>query len=672
MSQHPEHEAEQAYIQRAHDEYARALADVEGSLEWALADKKNPDAMALAANLTTRVRQLAAAGNYAPCFARLDDEDGSQLYIGRQHIADADQNPVVIDWRAPVAAPFYRATPLDPMGCVLRRQFMLEELELVEIYDTDLTDPNSSVGVPDPLLAEINRARTGRMREVVSTIQIEQDEIVRARRDQPLFVQGGPGTGKTVVGLHRAAYLLYEHRNILSTDGVLVLGPNERFIEYISDVLPQLGERTVRQATLFRLLDTRRQYGQSVASLEVDRLRTDGRMATLIDLALRRLAVLPVDDLRVRGRFGGSTIVADASARLMAESLEKHAEVGVARQTWVAGVVRELFRGLTKRDSTSISEYATEVKRDADFKRYIDTHWKSTTETQAFALMARTLKAAPQVASQAGFSEAEVSVLAAHGTAKPADGLDLVLLDEIKAALGKRIGTFGHVILDEAQDLSPMELRAVGRRIAGGSITVLGDLAQSTGLHTYASWEAVAAHMLPPAADQRDAGAAADAPAMVSQLSVGYRVPAEFMEVANRLLPMMRIDLAPTGFIRSAGQPAQFHLVEADAVGPTAASLANELAGVGQTVAVIGPRPILDELVSAGALDGSVVVLTPAESKGLEFEGVVLVEPSLILAEQPAGMNKLFVALTRALQDLHLVGEARLPDGLMEGIQLVR
>ncbi len=626
MSQHPEHEAEQAYIHRAHDEYARALSDVEGSLAWAMADKKNPDAMALAANLTTRVRQLEAAGNYAPCFARLDDEDGSQLYIGRQHIADADQNPVVIDWRAPVAAPFYRATPLDPMGCVLRRQFMLEELELVEIYDTDLSDPNSSVGVPDPLLAEINRARTGRMREVVSTIQIEQDEIVRASRDQPLFVQGGPGTGKTVVGLHRAAYLLYEHRNVLSTDGVLVLGPNERFIEYISDVLPQLGERTVRQATLFRLLDTRRQFGQSVAPREVDRLRTDARMATLIDLALRNLAVRPVDDLRVRGKFGGSTIAADVSAELMRNALLNHHGVGLARQTWVAGVVRELFRGLPKRDSTSISEYATEVRRSDDYKRYIESHWKSTTETQAFALLVRTLKSAPDVAAQAGFSEAEAAVLASHGKAKAVDGLDLVLLDEIKAALGKRIGSFGHVILDEAQDLSPMELRAVGRRVAGGSITVLGDLAQSTGLQTYASWEAVAEHMLPSSTTGRDLTPT------VSQLSIGYRVPAEFMEVANRLLPMMRVDLAPTGFIRSAGQPAQFHQVSPDAVGPKAAAVANDLASLALTVAVIGPRSVLDELADSGALDGSVAALTPSEAKGLEFEGVVLVEPSKVLA----------------------------------------
>ncbi|MDH3707894.1 MAG: DUF2075 domain-containing protein, partial [Acidimicrobiia bacterium] len=226
MSEHPDVAAEQAYIDRARDELDRATADVQASLTAAEQDRHNPDAAALAANLRARLYRLDTAAVHAPCFARLDDEDGDRLYIGRQHIADRRHEPVVIDWRAPRAAAFYRATPLDPMGCVLRRQFILEDRELVEIYDTDLSDPDASVGVPDPLLAEINRARTGRMREVVATIQVEQDEIVRARRDQPLFVQGGPGTGKTVVGLHRAAYLLYEHRDVLSKDGVLVLGPN--------------------------------------------------------------------------------------------------------------------------------------------------------------------------------------------------------------------------------------------------------------------------------------------------------------------------------------------------------------------------------------------------------------------------------------------------------------
>ncbi|MGI9600872.1 MAG: HelD family protein [Acidimicrobiales bacterium] len=653
MSEHPDFASEQAYLNRARTELARTMVDVQASLDWALEDKLNPDMAALAANLRGRLYRLESADSYAPCFARLDDEDGEQLYIGRQHIADAEQTPVVIDWRAPRAAAFYRATPLDPMGCVLRRQFILEDLDLVEIYDTDLTDPEASAGVPDPLLAEINRARTGRMREVVATIQVEQDQIVRAPRDQPLFVQGGPGTGKTVVGLHRAAYLLYEHRDVLSKDGVLVLGPNERFMEYISEVLPQLGERTVRQLTLTRLLDSRRRALPSTGPRQFDRLRTDVRMAELVDAALRTRAVPPTEDLRVRGRFGGSTITAEKAGTLMADALDDAANIGVARQSWIAEVVRALFRELPNRSQTSISEYASAVRRDDGFTRYIDTHWKATSESQAFALLWRSL---PETGPMVGFSDDECAVLTEHRRSRPADTIDMVIVDEIRAALGKRSPTHGHVVVDEAQDLSPLELRAVGRRVDKGSITVLGDLAQSTGLHTYDSWEQVAQLMA--VEDHRPA---------VGQLSIGYRVPAEFVEVANQLLPLMAVDLAPTGFIRSAGQPADLFLTATDEMVERVMIAVDEQLGTARTVAVIGRRPDLDQL---GDLPADVAALTPAESKGLEFEAVIIVEPTAILHEPISGPNQLFVALTRALQSLTLVGAEPLPDELMTGLSV--
>ncbi|MDH4169925.1 MAG: AAA family ATPase [Acidimicrobiia bacterium] len=651
MSDHPDFAAEQDYLDRARVELDRAREEVRASFDWADQDRSDPDAMALAANLRARLYQLDTAGSYAPCFARLDDEDGEQLYIGRQHIADREQNPVVIDWRAPRAAAFYRATPLDPMGCVLRRQFILEDQDLVEIYDTDLSDPHASVGVPDPLLAEINRARTGRMREVVATIQVEQDEIVRAPREQPLFVQGGPGTGKTVVGLHRAAYLLYEHRDVLSKDGVLILGPNERFMEYISEVLPQLGERTVRQLTLSQLLAGRRRLPQSAGPHPFDRLRTGHRMAELISAALRSRAEPPDTDLRVRTRFGSASIAADRAAELMDDALGRYPTVGLARRNWIAGVVRELFRALPQRDRTSVSDYASEVRRADGFRGYVDRHWKADSEAEGFALVWRTLETRPDIAERCRFSEAERETLAAHRRAKPRDTLDLVVLDEVRAALGKRTPTHGHVVLDEAQDLTPLELRAVGRRVDKGSITVLGDLAQSTGLHTYPSWHRVAQLM---AIDAHEP--------IVGQLSIGYRVPAEFVELANRLLPRMGADLAPTGFIRNAGRLPRFALLAAEQVTGTAMATARELAKSVHTVAVVAPAETVASLADP---EPGIAVLTPAEAKGLEFEAVVVVDPAVMLAEEPSGPNQLFVALTRALQDLVLVGSTTLPGDLM-------
>jgi DNA helicase IV len=197
-------------------------------------------------------RRLASLDDDAAvlAFGRIDEASGEQWYIGRRHVEDVSGVPVVVDWRAEVATPFYRATLADPFGLARRRRFVFSGRELTDLFEEDFDDPDSvagSGGVPDPLLAELGRARTGQMRDIVSTIQAEQDAIIRAPLESCLVVQGGPGTGKTAVGLHRAAFLLYEHRTLLAREGVLVVGPNPVFLRYISQVLPSLGETSATQ-----------------------------------------------------------------------------------------------------------------------------------------------------------------------------------------------------------------------------------------------------------------------------------------------------------------------------------------------------------------------------------------------------------------------------------------
>ena len=285
---HPEVPIEQGYLDNAYTQ-GRRMRD--RAAELAQRDDLSAgevDAAILRAHFADRAKSLTRALSAALCFGRIDDPE-SRHYIGHTHIEDEAREPVVIDWRARAAIPFYRATVADSMELTIRRRFILEGRTLIDILEEDFDDPDSTMagagGVPDPLLAELGRSRTGRMRDIVATIQAEQDEVIRAGVEECLIVQGGPGTGKTAVGLHRAAYLLYEYRERLARERVLVLGPNRLFLDYISQVLPTLGERSVIQATIESLLG--RYRVEAVDSAAAAATKADARMAAVIRNAAR-------------------------------------------------------------------------------------------------------------------------------------------------------------------------------------------------------------------------------------------------------------------------------------------------------------------------------------------------------------------------------------------------
>src|SRR4051812_33119591 len=310
---HPDLAAEQAYIDRAYacleamkvkTTAATASAKEQAKADW--------NAAVALAHLTDRLDSMNT-GHRVLCFGRLDDEDGSRYYIGRRHVEDQGGDPVVVDWRAPVSVPFYRATFSDPMGLELRRRFSAEGSQLVDIFDEHLDDPAHDTGgggVPDPLLAELERARTGAMRDIVGTIQAEQDVVIRAPLDRVVIVQGGPGTGKTAVGLHRAAYLLYEHRVALQRDGVLVIGPNPVFLRYIAEVLPSLGETAVVQTTILGLQGRFRVRADDEPLVAA--IKGSARMAHVVERACRA-GIRGVDDdgdIRIRTRWGAAILPA--------------------------------------------------------------------------------------------------------------------------------------------------------------------------------------------------------------------------------------------------------------------------------------------------------------------------------------------------------------------------
>lgn len=655
---HPEHDAEQAYIVEARRALDASVAHVETLLVAAKSDRHNPDAQALAANLTGRVQRLRDAGAQAACFARLDDEDDDTFYIGRQHIADEHQNALVIDWRARAAEPFYRATALHPMGVELRRQFVLESDELIEIYDTDLTDPDGAAGIPDPLLAEINRARTGSMREIVATIQAEQDRIVRAPLDRTLVVQGGPGTGKTAVGLHRAAYLLFEHRELLSRDGVLVVGPNRRFLDYIADVLPSLGERSSRQVVPSDLGDIELPPDDGL-SIEHQRLAGDPRMVTLIRRHLEQALAAPTEDVRIRSDAGSATLSASAARAHMADVLREFDRIGPARETWMSRMISDLRDDIRSRSvggpTVTASDFGRAVRKSPVFRDFVKQHWPETKPQQTVRALWRDTVHDGELLREVGFSDAEAELLRARPARRALSEVDRPLIDEAAFQLGQRFVDYGHVILDEAQDLSPMALRMVARRAKGQSFTILGDVAQCSGQWMYDDWELPLASL-----------GTADAPVELAELTVGYRVPDEFIALANAVLPEIGESLRPTSSVRPASSLPVWEQVGEDDLVQRVVERARAADDRWATIAVVDAvAERRAKVVEQLGTDASVDVLSPLEAKGLEFDAVIVVEPA-VMHEPYRSWRPLFVAVTRAVQHLELVGNKALPRQLAD------
>ncbi len=611
-----------------------------------------------------RVTEHIAAGASEP----------EAFYIGRRHVDDPDGDPVVVDWRAPVAIPFYRATAVDPLGLARRRRFTFagsRAPELVDIYEENFDDPDSLLagsgahGVPDPLLAELGRARTGQMRDIVATIQAEQDEVIRASLDECLVVQGGPGTGKTAVGLHRAAFLLYEQREVLARTGVLVLGPNRVFLEYISQVLPSLGETSVTQSTLDALLGLRfrctltdtheraRLLGDARWSAVIRRAAGEAIKPPAAPLAMRfRSRVVRLDPHRVGELMAGARDTSGGAAMPVRQQRERFRArlLRAAYDDWSGGELQ----------ATSLDEFTSEVLAHKESRAAIDRCWKT---VNPVALVRGLLTSpAPLGRAAAGiFDAAEQHVIRRSRAREGSEELwspgELPLLDEAEALIGGDTRRYGHVVVDEAQDYSPMALHMVARRALRTSMTVLGDLAQATGPHPSTDWDAALEHLGAPGNARR------------AELTVGYRLPGAILEVANRLLPEAAAGVTPARSAREDGDPPKVIGCAAGELVVRAVTLAHELAAELATVAVIAPRALLEALHEGGLGEGAdpgagVMLLDAVTAKGLEFDAVIVVEPRAIHADGPQGPRLLFVALTRAVQRLVLLHTEPLPAAL--------
>jgi DNA helicase IV len=616
-------------------------------------------------------RRLASLDDAAAvlCFGRIDEETGDRWYIGRRHVEDDAGAPVVVDWRAAVATPFYRATLADAFGLKRRRRFVFTARELSDVFEEDFDDPDTLVGsggVPDPLLAELGRARTGAMRDIVATIQSEQDAIIRAPLERCLVVQGGPGTGKTAVGLHRAAYLLYEHRVRLSREGVLVVGPNPVFLRYISQVLPSLGETSATQMTVDGLIGLRfRVVGDDPAAVAA--VKGDARMVTVLERAAAAAIRVPDDGLSLRYRSRRLTFSAEEVRSLVADARRRRAPVATQRERFRQALLRRAYDRYTGGIAIELDErdFTAELLADGPSRKAVDGVWKSVNAVGLVRSLLTQRAALARAADGVLGPEEQAALLRPRADGEAWTPYDLPLLDEAEALVKGAPRRYGHVVVDEAQDLAPMQLRMLARRSRHHSMTVLGDLAQATGPASPPSWQETLAHLGEPANAQQ------------AELTMGYRLPGAFLELANRLLPVVAPDVAPARSVRPDGDPPDLHRCPVDELVPLVAEHAVVLAKEFATVALIAADGRVDALRRAVEEQGIVcaepgevapdrpVVVVPARiAKGLEFDAVIVVEPAEIAADAPHGARLLFVALTRAVQHLALAHAQDLPEPL--------
>lgn len=622
---------------------------------------------ALARTLWLRAKALQDDPGTTLFFGRTDGEES--LYIGRRHVSDAEGDPVVIDWRAGVSRPFYRASLTDPMGLVRRRRFGVEGGELTAYEDEWLAgasaDADEAPGRSALLAREIERPRIGPMRDIVATIQPEQDEIVRADVTTTLCVQGAPGTGKTAVGLHRAAWLLYAFRDRLSRSGALVVGPNRAFLEHVGAVLPSLGEVSVRHTTVEELVA--HAPVRAVDSTRVARLKGEARMADVLREALWS-QVRPATEALVVPRGSRRWRVPAYEVQDMLDELRtRGVRYAAARAMLPQRLAHAVLVAMERSGDAPDDRVQDSVARSAAVKAYVKTLWP---EAKPATVLTRVLSTGEFLATD---QQAMVWDTAPRspGTARWT-AADLVLLDEL-ADLIDRTPSLGHVILDEAQDLSPMQLRAVGRRASTGSLTVLGDLAQGTTPWATGSWAESLRHL----------GKELAAPGThLEELVRGFRVPGAVIDYAARLLPSIAPGLAPPESVRS--NPGRLDVVAVDDAVTGAARAADEAAAAHPgTVGVIVPDAWttrvsgalqelgLDHEVLDGEHAGDRVLrvhLVPATvAKGLEFDQVVVAEPAAIAAAEPderTGLRRLYVVLTRAVSGLTVVHAEPLPEAL--------
>ncbi|MDX3233714.1 HelD family protein [Streptomyces sp. ME19-01-6] len=663
--------------ERAYHDACRAAlkAMVDGAQEQVVvgedASASGADAEVLGYLLRSQAKELRELPEGPLFFGRIDfardtqaagDHAGQEYHIGRVRVAhDPSAPPLVVDWRAPVARAFYQASALNPQGVAVRRRFGWSPASRGDWADlTGLEDEHLSEGEAREssiVASEIERPRIGPMRDIAATIQPEQDDLVREGLTTSLCVQGAPGTGKTAVGLHRAAYLLYTYPQRIQRGGMLILGPNRAFLAYISEVLPVLGETGVRQSTLDDEIARHPVTAQDSDTAAI--VKHDIRMAEVLRRAIYARVgaeatslVLPDGSYRWR-------VPADALEKIVRDVRTEEPPYAVGRQRVRTRIVRAVQHQAERRGGPRTNTWVQKISRARPVTTLLNTLWPAVQPEEILT----DLFTHPDTLAAAAEGVLDLDEQKALLWPKPPrsarsarwSAADLVLLDEL-AGLIERSDGYGHVVIDEAQDLSPMQCRAIARRSPFGSVTVLGDLAQGTTPWAARDWPQFLTHLGKP-------------DAIVTPLTTGFRVPGAVTELANRLLRHLAADVPPARSLRRDGEVSIDVTHDTTAATVAAVNTALEHAGSIGVIAADAEAPKLHRaLIEAGipasgpdTLRARLTVVPASTAKGLEYDHVVVVEPSAIVQAEPRGMNRLYVALTRAVSRLHIVHSAPLP-----------
>lgn len=715
MASHPDLDAEQAHIDRAYDNLDRARAKAtrlrtmvevgQGGTEQARWEREM-----IEGNIANRLDYLEV-GDASLVFGRIDREteppdgqessefdDGDRYYIGRVAVADDDQEPLVVDWRAPVAEPFYRATGRSPMGLVRRRHFATRDRRLLGIEDElfgngagllggsleidgDGDGAEPQIRGHGSLLAALEESRTGKLFDIVATIQGEQDEIIRSDLPGVLVVQGGPGTGKTVVALHRAAYLLYTHRFPLEGQGVLVVGPNRLFVGYIERVLPSLGEAGVQLAVLADLVEGVEVDGYDPPA--VARIKGDVRMSEVIAKAIRDRERPLREPLRVGYGLQTLTVTPAQTEEIVRQGRRRYRNHNAARRFVESRIYEALAQ--SSRAPLAPGEVRERLRQTPEVRETLERVWPVLTPAELLHDLFGS-RALIDLASRKQLTDEEREALYRPRQDDVASVAwshdDVPLLDEARERLGPRprrrrdqaeeeIRTYGHIVVDEAQDLSPMQLKMLSRRSLNGSMTVVGDIAQATGVWAHQSWDELL-ELLP-----------GRRPPRRDELTIGYRIPAPVMDLAGRVLAEAAPGQKPPRSVRTAGdaptivqappgdlleQVVEVALAERNVVDPgnvaviVPQSLAEGVAAAFDAAGVEYGRP------ARSGLEAQITLVPIGMVKGLELDAAVVVEPAAIVDQAAQGMRALYVACTRATKRLAVVHAEALPGCLVDPV----
>ncbi len=695
-----------------------------------------------------RLEQLDI-GDQALCFGRIDVAEDAitgepdSFHIGRLAVSGPEREPLVVDWRAPIAEPFYRATGRDPLGLTRRRHLNVKRRQVLGVEDEYFTDAEGNfraldanqsgqvepdglvksdapIGGPGALFAALGRARSGQMGDIVATIQAEQDEIIRAPLNGALMVQGGPGTGKTAVALHRAAYLLYTHRFPLESQGVLVVGPNPLFLRYIEQVLPSLGETGVTLSTVSGLVKV--VSVRAIESAEMAKVKGASVMAKFISRAIRLRERTLRESYEIP--FGGLVLrmTPDQSKQILERAIRRSGSHNLRRRFVEAEAVRLFARTIERRREVAdfdedndgeldLKELRSQLRQLPEFIELLNRLWPRLSAHELLHDLYGSLPLLNAAAKQF-LRDDQIRLLYRPRSESLDDVLwtdaDVALIDEAQALLGPRhegakrrveiqrdrdgfswpegldgrlaletqeispeeIRAYGHLVVDEVQDLSPMQLRMLARRSLNGSMTVVGDVAQSTAPWTPSGWQDIEQHLTPSRLPQR------------VELTVSYRTPAEVIEMATPVLGLGAPEIVPPTPVRRAGVRPVFRTVGREELAAAAVFATKEhLAAIGEgRVAVLAPagftedvlRALLAEgidavdprIVGSRGLSAPVVVVPVDDANGLEFDAVTVVEPMEVARRGASegdnrptvrGLRTLYVAMTRPTRRLTLV-----------------